>query len=260
MRLSDLREYFALKPILKEPWRFIRTWREPLGRDDATIELRTGPSIRVRGNTTDRRIFHTIFARDEYRLNDVAPGSWDTIIDIGAHIGFFARRAAPLAKRVICFEPVEANFSLLRINMDHPPFAHVKVHPVAIAEKEGPLEFFFSPTDPSSHTMLPGKEGCVMPMRVEATTLDRVFRENSVETCDLLKLDCEGGEYSILRSTPAELWPKIRRIRMEFHRGPEGWDAPKLAAFLTERGYRCEVVPRRTHPDRGLMFAVRQTA
>jgi hypothetical protein len=91
--------------------------------------------------------------------------------------------------------------------------------------------------------------------RVEAVTLAQVFEENRVDACDLLKLDCEGGEYEILDSLPTDLWPRIRRIRMEFHRGPEGWDSERLATLLKDRGFTCEVEARRTHPDRGLLFA-----
>ena len=255
MRLSDLREYFELRPILKEPWRFIRTWREPVGED--AIEFKDGPPLRIRGASNDRHLFHTIFARDEYRLKDVAPGSWGTVLDLGAHIGFFARRVAPLAKRVICYEPEPTNYSMLKVNLAHPSLSHVVAHPVAIADKDGPIEFYTSPTDPSAHSLVQGKEGCVTSTRVDAITLARVFRDHAVESCDLLKLDCEGGEYAILPSVPDELWPRIRRIRMEFHSVPDGWSGPKLVDFLTSKGYRCELMPRRSRPDRGLLFAER---
>jgi len=255
VRFSDLREYLALKPILKEPWRFVRTWRKPAGPDPSFIRFRNGLDMRVRGDSTDRRIFHLIFARDEYRLDGIAPGSWDTVIDVGAHIGIFAWRVAALARRVLCFEPVPANFELLRENLAHPPFSHVRCFPKAVAGRSGTLDFYLSPADPSAHTLLPGKEGCTMATRVEAVTLAQVFQEHQVEACDLLKLDCEGGEYEILDALPQDLWPRIRRIRMEFHRGPQGWDSERLARLLKDRGFTCEVEARRTHPDRGLLFA-----
>ena len=222
MRFSDLREYFALKPFLEEPWNFVRSWRRPLEHEEASIRFRNGLQLKVRGKSNDRRIFHTIFARDEYRLHGIAPGSWDTVVDVGAHVGFFAWRVAPLARRVLCYEPVPANFKLLEENLRPPSMSHVRAFALAIAAQAGPVDFYLSPSDPSAHTLLQGKEGCVVPTRVDATTLERVFEEHSVDRCDLLKLDCE-----------------------------------KLASFLERHGCRCEVVPRRTHPDRGLLFADR---
>lgn len=43
-----------------------------------------------------------------------------TIIDIGAHIGFFTERFCTIADTVIAFEPVPTNFVCLRQNVTHP--------------------------------------------------------------------------------------------------------------------------------------------
>jgi hypothetical protein len=70
-------------------------------------------------------------------------------------------------------------------------------------------------------------------------------------------MDCEGAEYESLAAMPAELWPRIDRIRLEYHAGPPGWDGPRLAALLRERGFRCELAPRRRHPEQGHLYAER---
>jgi len=44
-----------------------------------------------------------------------------------------------------------------------------------------------------------------------------------VETADLLKIDCEGGEYEILESTPAEVLSRIRNIVFEYRQIDGVW-------------------------------------
>ena len=61
-----------------------------------------------------REILH----RDYYDLRKFSPGSFDTIIDIGANIGMFslyARFLQPLA-RIIAIEPHPAIFKILQDN------------------------------------------------------------------------------------------------------------------------------------------------
>lgn len=255
--IAFLREYFALKPHLAHAWRFARTWRDPMDEDASSVAFRDGTVLHVRGKSTDRRILHTIFARDEYRLNGVAPQSLGTVVDVGAHIGIFAARVAPMSTRVISLEPAPANYALLRKNASQPRMAHVETIPKAVAPEAGTIDFFLNDADPSAHSLLPGKEGCTTPTKVEAMTLAQVLSEHSIERCGLLKLDCEGAEYAILESVPGDLWPRIQRLHLEYHRDPDGREAPQLAGYLKERGYVCDVVPRSRHPEKGMLFASR---
>jgi FkbM family methyltransferase len=256
-----IREYFALRRFLPAPWRFLRTRKDPMEGAHQDIPFRGGFSVRVRNRPMDRHIFHRIFARDEYRLAGVADGAWDTVFDVGAHIGLFSVRAAPLARRVLSFEPVAENFEMLSHNLSGARFSHVTPIRKAVAGRRGTMALY--PSDnPSAHSMYPEHGPRAAPIQVETLTLEDVFREYLVERCDLLKLDCEGAEYEILAAVPAELWERILRIRMEYHpvEGKNEWRVGKLRGELQERGYRCEVLPSKKSPDKGHLFAVRAGA
>lgn len=54
---------------------------------------------------------------------------------------------------------------------------------------------------------------------VEAIRLKDVIDTFNEEQIDLLKLDCEGCEYAILRDLDKESFKKIRNLSMEFHNG-----------------------------------------
>jgi len=46
---------------------------------------------------------------------------------------------------------------------------------------------------------------------------------------DLLKIDCEGGEYDIIPTTPTECYERIGAIVYERHKTP-GWETKLVAA------------------------------
>ena len=55
---------------------------------------------------------------------------------------------------------------------------------------------------------------------------------------DLLKIDCEGGEYTILLTTPIEVFSRIRNIVFEYHE-IDGFQAKLVAVKqrLCDIGY-----------------------
>jgi len=247
--LKNLGDYLALRKHLREPWSFV--W-SPKSEAGFAVELKDGAPVRGPSDYYDRQLLNDIFARDRYRVNGIAPGSWGTVIDVGANIGLFSIRAAALARRVLAFEPMPSNFKYLKTNVGR--FRHVEPIEKAVLGRPGTVDLHVS-SNPGAHSVLPMESGSKVP--VEAVTLERIFADHSIDRCELLKMDCEGAEYESLAAMPAELWPRIDRIRLEYHAGPPGWDGPRLAALLRERGFRCELAPRRRHPEQGHLYAER---
>ncbi len=258
MRLADLGDYWKLRGLIEDPWSFVRRRKRPSSEPHYDVRFKDGGSIRLRNAPMDRHIFNNVFARDEYRLNPFAPGSLGTVLDVGAHIGTFAVRVAPLAKRVICFEPMPDNFALLQQNVRR--LAHVAVVNRAVGAERG-TQTIYASANPSAHSMFPAEaDRRGSPVQVETVTLADVFAEHAVETCDMLKLDCEGAEYPILLGLAGEFWPRIRRIEMEYHpvdgAAPE-WSGRHLAGHLEKAGYKVDLIPARHKEGKGHIFASR---
>jgi FkbM family methyltransferase len=258
MRLADLFDYLALRRHLAEPAAFLRLRKGGPATGTLDIPLRGGGSIRIRAGTMDRQILDRIFGRDEYRLDRLRPGSLDTVIDVGAHIGLFAIRAAPLARRIICLEPDPESFALLLANTARLP--GVTALRRAVAGSPGTAVLRLSP-EPWAHSTVsrPPREpgGEARTIEVEATTLSAVLDEAGIDRCGLLKLDCEGAEHAIFASTPREVWRRIDRIVLEVHPlpGDPGATPERIARLLEEAGHAAEVVRRKGGPGWAHIFS-----
>ncbi|KAB7619606.1 FkbM family methyltransferase [Alkalilimnicola sp. S0819] len=73
----------------------------------------------------------------------------------------------------------------------------------------------------------------------EVDTLERVVARHGIDTIDLLKIDTEGQERAVLDGISPALWPRIRQLLVEVHRGEE--ELHGMRAELEERGYRTVV-------------------
>lgn len=258
MRLRDFVDYWRLRKYLSAPWGFLRIRKKGFPEPFRDFALRDGGTLRIRSAPMDMHILHRVLGRDEYALDAFSPGSFDVVVDVGAHLGFFAIRAAPLARRVISLEPSEENFEILQRNVSHLP----NVTPVraAVAPQPGELAFHVSAI-PSASSLYPVARHPVKEVRtVRGLTLEDVFREHGVERCDLLKIDVEGAEYPILYGLPDRLWPSIRRICLEYDPVPDAppeWTGEKLEERLRAAGYRVRRVPSKHPPGKGRLWAVR---
>ena len=79
------------------------------------------------------------------------------------------------------------------------------------------------------------------------------MEESNIDRLELLKLDCEGAEWSILPAAESVL-PRIQRIAMEFHCAQD-WTPERLATWLRERGYE---VRHTSGSWNGLLWAFRK--
>jgi FkbM family methyltransferase len=254
MRLvKDVRDWLALRRHMRGAWSFVRTRKRPLDVPNCDVSLQAGGTLRLRASTDDRQVFNDVFARDVYGLGAATFG---TVIDLGAHVGIFAVRAALVAKRVICYEPFPASHELLVENVRR--FSHVTAVRRALGARRGTVELFVGEL-PSQNTVFPAMlEGAAAPVAVEMVALADVFEAHGVDHCSLLKIDCEGAEYDIVYGAPRDLWGRVGRVVMEYHRvpgAPASWSGEALARHFAEMGYRTRLEPRSRHPGKGILIS-----
>jgi hypothetical protein len=86
---------------------------------------------------------------------------------------------------------------------------------------------------------------------VPGISLGELLEEHAVDSVDLLKIDCEGGEFAILESTQSDVFSRIRNIVFEYHQIDGVW--AKLEGVkqrLRREGYAL-------HMRNGLVWALR---
>jgi FkbM family methyltransferase len=263
MIVSDLAALPALWATLRHPIAYLRARRARPRQARYDIELRDGHVVRLRGLSRDFHVFHRIFVDDEYRLKglDLAGAR---VIDIGAHGGFFALRAAFAGARVICAEPAPDNLQLLRHNIQRNRLEdRITVRATAVCARAGRVTLCCS-GDPYAHHVAPalatentGPER----ITVEATTLGALMEEHGVETCALLKLDCEGSEFEILAGATPAVLRRIDRVRLEFHVPPDEPEAPEdLRRHLESAGLTVESMVTKKSGRQGYLFCRRESA
>jgi FkbM family methyltransferase len=164
-----------------------------------------------------------------------------TIVDIGANMGSFAVYAALVCpnSKIYCFEPEERNFGVLMQNIAINSLEErVHAFQCAVASSSGYRTMAIGPSPLNS---LVKKDVWESRQTVRCTTLREIFRQQELETIDLLKMNCEGAEYEILAGCTHTDFERMPRIRLEYH----NLDTAKqngnwLAKYLKGQGYQIE--------------------
>lgn len=239
----------------------------------STIELSNGIRLHAPKDSLIAVLLYEVFLKEEYRPDhrfSIRRG--DTVIDIGANIGVFTVWASKQNSpgRIFSVEPVRANVSVLRKNILSNKLENVKVLRLAVTGKNTRFLDIFLNVQGGAHTSLKPKdiglsesEFLGRKERVPAISLDALFKKLRIERCDFLKIDCEGGEYGILKDASSETMKKIRRIAMEYHSAGRGESVNTLRRQLQSHGFAVAIRPyvrsrKEMGPVRGMLYALAQ--
>lgn len=235
-------------------------FKNALGTNGGTalVDLRTvdGLTITMRQNYGDATTLAEIFLKDCY-VRDLTLPPNPVVIDIGGFIGDFALYAVKRlnACRVIVCEPSPRNWALLLKNITNNGYEN-RIVPVNKAVTDGGNAMMNINAPDECQCMVSEYIPSEQPLSpVTGTSLGQLLREHAVESVDLLKIDCEGGEYVILESTPSDVLSRVRNIVFEYH-DINGWSAKldSVKRRLRREGYALHsrgglVTASRPQPD-----------
>jgi FkbM family methyltransferase len=170
-----------------------------------------------------------------YDFSAIAFEPGDVVVDIGAHVGIVSTwlaRTHP-GVRVLAFEPVPDLFRLLVANLERNGATNVLPANLAVTADGRDLEMVLHGSNTGGATAQLGLDVTDhRRYRVPSTTLDRIFEDNGIDRCRLLKIDCEGSEYEVLLSS--RQLGRVEHLRGEFHEN----------RHLREQGYSMEALER----------------
>ncbi|MDT4977723.1 MAG: hypothetical protein QOG98_3481 [Pseudonocardiales bacterium] len=248
--------------------RTFTNWAPILGRlgggrrlsEAVTFRTRTGLNITCPNVPGARIPVYEIFAEDCYELESfLGPlaGRPITVIDIGAHIGAFTCQLAATmpAASIYCFEPSATTAGYLRRNIAANGFAdRVSVEVAAVSDTSGWGTLADNGAGSALNGLISDEASDAAATKVATTTFDDVVAAIDAPV-DVVKIDCEGGEYdAVLASSPAS-WASVSRVVLEYHpHATYGW--PQLRDWFAELG----LVPIResaSSPEQGAAWLVR---
>ncbi|MFO0953537.1 MAG: FkbM family methyltransferase [Isosphaeraceae bacterium] len=234
-------------PLIK--WVSAARWRHPYLRrviESVGGQLREGERVILRGAGRGLRFDpgqsnpgYTLGTSEPYVQDALArclrPGM--TVYDIGANVGFYAVIAAHLvgpSGRVVCFEPVPENATMIRRNLRANRFDHGTVCPQALGGSDGRARFLVGAETVASKLAAvsgPGDE-YEREIEVEVRRLDAVTAGGRIPPPDFIKLDAEGAEAEILAGAADTVNAARPLMLIELH----GTDAA-VSAELSRLGY-----------------------
>lgn len=168
----------------------------------------------IRSDTNDNRIIGE--CRAYFKTLELVTG--DVVMDVGGHIGIFAKMCAP--HPVVSYEPLPDNAALFRRNA----VSELREGAMVYRPEADTQSLYVSETsDQSNHTLVPtrGRSKMIVP------TWDFEEELQKVQPT-VLKMDIEGGEYDLLEGFGTEL--PVRIFLAEFHFRKKT-DAPRAEAL-----------------------------
>ncbi len=211
-----------------------------------------GMKFYFRNNTMDLNIIDEV--QNEYInwIESNIKNQLNSIVDIGGHIGSFSLLVNKFLNKngkQLIFEPVPDNFNLIRRNISLNNLDNsIKPFNYAVSNEIGTAKIFISSDNTGgSRLHLPDPSSKTFEI-VKVTTLDEIYKLNKLDFVDLIKIDVEGSEHSIINSSKKILINKARYIICEAG-GSFAGDGNDVLDFFVENEFEVSY-----HGNKGLML------
>jgi FkbM family methyltransferase len=215
--------------------RVFRNWPEVLGRIALsrfgysggvfTVQTRSGLRLQAPAKPSARDALIEVLSQDAYRLASIdwASADIEVVLDVGAHVGSFACALAQRAVQAhfVCVEPSSVTADWLARNVEANNLSErITIVRAAVANTDGQGTLWeLGDASCVSSTIegrgnIDGRRG--NPVLVRTVSLERLV------SCaggppDLVKIDCEGGEYDAILNSPDWCWERVRYLFLEHH-------------------------------------------
>ena len=205
----------------------------------------------------DESVFREVFLDRDYMCLDDQIREASTIVDIGGHLGFFAMYAGILnpSARIFVYEPDERNFGILKRHLKENRIDNVMAKNVAVVGSgadNAKMRDFYLNEDSHNHSLL-DLEGRVKVVKVPVKSFSSVIGEGK----DLVKMDCEGGEFEIFEGIDKGVLDRVGGFYVEYHEYESGMKVDSIVNVLREGGFKIRKTPSRYDKRMGFVLGLR---
>lgn len=157
----------------------------------------------------------------------IKPG--DTVIDVGANVGYDTLLAARLvgpSGLVISVEASPTTYSELQANLAlNRHFHNIEAHQLAVSDRTGTILLYSAPVSNNSGTQSTVRQNASQSAtQVECQPLDRLVSAEVLRSVSFIKIDVEGAEPPIVEQLLSTLHLYSVRLSLLIEMGPEASD------------------------------------
>lgn len=203
-----------------------------------TVKTRSGIEVSAPLSGVAYAPLIEVLSDDLYRLDEMDWSSIEepfVILDIGAHVGTFSITMAHtlLEAQIVCVEPMPDTVEWLRRNLQvNDVSSRSVIIPVAVSSSDAIIEMWVDQEASCEASMVPIADQ--NPIRVQSKSLSSIIASLD-RSPNIVKMDCEGGEYDAILESPDWCWRTVELLFMEYHPHPS-YQYADLKTRLAELG------------------------
>ena len=224
--------------------RLRRVWHRVL--PDFPLPLRVQPGFwwLARNDAISDGLFAGTFERGERRVFAALIQTGMTVLDIGGHAGLYtliASKCVGPAGRVLTFEPSPRERARLMKHLAINHCGNVTVQPVALGDADGEATLYVvHGNETGCNSLRPGDVGASQPVQVPLRRLDDLHARGEIGHVDVVKMDVEGGELSVLKGAAA-FFRAVRPVLLceieDARIAPWGYNGREIIDLMASWGY-----------------------
>lgn len=205
------------------------------------VTFRNGTKCIIRNRSDATTFFENFFLKPYTDTKGFFIKENDTILDVGAHIGFFtiySAKQAPKGK-VYAFEPSRNSFNVLQRHIEMNKLENVISENYGVLKNSGSATLFVDESFAIGNSMF-SNDSLLSRESVETISLPDILNKYKIRKIDLLKLDCEGAEFEIILNLSKDDLAKIVKIAAEIHYNIGNYHIDDLVKFLKVNNFDVE--------------------